>query len=203
TQGGSTRRPVMTQRATVGIQDDAYHARRDEIMSLDYQQCFFTGWGDKADDDMAKLKTPALGLTWANQLTTRIVLKVVHKHAESATGNLFSDTERRRYLSVVFSPLAEGGRRSVRYEIAAQGPVAVVEKGKVDQERDWDFLFDEKVLEEEDRVRQEEIEKETEARQAQVIAERKAEEAKTSQQKEMSEMLDPKYWGGDENDEFA
>ncbi|SMR59276.1 unnamed protein product [Zymoseptoria tritici ST99CH_1E4] len=41
-------------------------------LSLDHQQNFFTGWGD--EESQTNLKTPSLGLTWTNQLSTRIAL---------------------------------------------------------------------------------------------------------------------------------
>ncbi|KAI5290211.1 hypothetical protein KEM54_002177 [Ascosphaera aggregata] len=41
------------------------------ILSLDYQQPFFTGFGGKAS---SAWKTPALGVVWANQVACRIVL---------------------------------------------------------------------------------------------------------------------------------
>ena len=44
----------------------------DDPLALDHQQRFFTGWGD--DPEALNLKTPSLGLTWTNQLATRIAL---------------------------------------------------------------------------------------------------------------------------------
>ena len=44
----------------------------DEPLALDHQQRFFTGWGD--DPTATDFKTPSLGLTWTNQLSTRIAL---------------------------------------------------------------------------------------------------------------------------------
>lgn len=46
-------------------------------LSLDHQQRFFTGWGDRPlspTSSPTSLKTPSLGLTWTNQLATRIAL---------------------------------------------------------------------------------------------------------------------------------
>jgi DNA repair protein RAD57 len=50
----------------------------EEVLSLDHQQKFFTGWGDEADgmENSAGLKTPALGLVWTNQIACRIALKI-------------------------------------------------------------------------------------------------------------------------------
>jgi DNA repair protein RAD57 len=44
-------------------------------LALDHQQRFFTGWGDDPMPNLnATMKTPSLGLTWTNQLATRIAL---------------------------------------------------------------------------------------------------------------------------------
>lgn len=44
----------------------------DDPLALDHQMRFFTGWGD--DPTAENFKTPSLGLTWTNQLGTRIAL---------------------------------------------------------------------------------------------------------------------------------
>lgn len=48
-------------------------------LTLDHQQRWFTGWGDarvssSASEGAQNLKTPALGLVWANQIAARIAL---------------------------------------------------------------------------------------------------------------------------------
>ncbi|RDW76656.1 putative DNA repair protein (Rad57) [Aspergillus mulundensis] len=57
---------------------------RNEILSLQHQQRFFTGWGDTAQSSVESaycglqrpvLKTPTLGLVWATQIACRIALK--------------------------------------------------------------------------------------------------------------------------------
>ncbi|KAL4964495.1 putative DNA repair protein (Rad57) [Aspergillus stella-maris] len=53
---------------------------RNEILSLQRQQRFFTGWGDIAQPwtqnvYRPSLKTPTLGLVWATQVACRIALK--------------------------------------------------------------------------------------------------------------------------------
>lgn len=100
-------------------------AEKDEVMRLDYQQCFFTGWGDNPDRPFEGLKTPALGLTWANQITARIVLKIAHDVKPTMTENIYSDQKRRRHLSVVFAPWAPPTVVPVEYELSMQGPVSV------------------------------------------------------------------------------
>nr|POE53390.1 dna repair protein rhp57 [Quercus suber] len=55
----------------------------DDPFALDHQQLFFSGWGDSPPSPSAtttvtapapNLKTPSLGLVWANQLAARIAL---------------------------------------------------------------------------------------------------------------------------------
>ncbi|KAL4809376.1 P-loop containing nucleoside triphosphate hydrolase protein [Aspergillus unguis] len=57
---------------------------RNEILSLQHQQRFFTGWGDTAQplaqniypgSRTSSFKTPTLGLVWATQVACRIALK--------------------------------------------------------------------------------------------------------------------------------
>lgn len=97
----------------------AHEAFHDEVLSLDYQQCFFTGWGDD-QNRLDDLKTPALGLTWANQVSGRIALKLER--------SIMDGTEqRKRYFKVVYASFAPTTMTPVRYEIRAQGPVAVTD----------------------------------------------------------------------------
>lgn len=44
------------------------------LLTLDHQQRFFTGWGAHPSSSSSNLKTPSLGLVWANQITCRIAL---------------------------------------------------------------------------------------------------------------------------------
>ncbi|KAL2845181.1 P-loop containing nucleoside triphosphate hydrolase protein [Aspergillus pseudodeflectus] len=59
---------------------------RNEILSLQHQQRFFTGWGDRPTTSSVypfrppTLKTPTLGLVWSTQIACRIALK---KHERS------------------------------------------------------------------------------------------------------------------------
>lgn len=101
-------------------------ARREELMSLDFQQRFFTGWGDDSSKPFEQLKTPALGLTWANQINARVVLKMDHTntHAASASGAIWTDTKRRRFLKVVYAPWTGPSMRSLPYTLEMQGPVS-------------------------------------------------------------------------------
>ena len=103
---------------------------RQETQSLDHQQRFFTGWGDENKTPHEQLKTPALGLAWANQLSARIVLKMESERQEYAGGNLWKDDKTIRTFAVVFAPWAPPTDRPIRYEIAMQGIVALPEPEK-------------------------------------------------------------------------
>ncbi|KIW28800.1 uncharacterized protein PV07_04672 [Cladophialophora immunda] len=99
---------------------------RREARSLDHQQRFFTGWGDeKGKSKHEQLKTPALGLAWANQISARIVLKMESERQEYAGGNLWKDKKKSRTFSVVFAPWAGPTRCPIRYEIGMQGVVSI------------------------------------------------------------------------------
>lgn len=51
-----------------------YSAYERSLLTLDHQQRFFTGWGAHPYSSSSNLKTPSLGLVWANQITCRIAL---------------------------------------------------------------------------------------------------------------------------------
>lgn len=107
---------------------------RAEIMSLDHQQRFFTGWGDDPGVGSDDLKTPALGLGWTNQIAARIVLKMegsrtVSKAANGPEdyvgGNLWRDKRKRRFLSIVFAPWVSGTLQPLEFEIRKEGIVSI------------------------------------------------------------------------------
>ena len=49
-------------------------AYQRSLLTLDHQQRFFTGWGAHPSSSSLNLKTPSLGLVWANQIACRIAL---------------------------------------------------------------------------------------------------------------------------------
>lgn len=139
------------------------------LLSLDHQQCFFTGWGDTpplsltSQDNFSynpNLKSPTLGLVWANQIACRIALvkePAYLQQRSSAPGfdsgpmeEISTDdgvlqssaaVERaewaprgwRRWMRVVFAPWVAGvgpGQRGVEFEIWAGGVRAVREGGE-------------------------------------------------------------------------
>lgn len=54
------------------LDSDQIRPSTNDPLALEHQQRFFTGWGD--DSSVTDIKNPSLGLTWTNQLATRIVL---------------------------------------------------------------------------------------------------------------------------------
>lgn len=101
---------------------------RTESQSLAHQQQFFTGWGDRAESPHQSLKTPALGLTWANQISARIVLKLESERQAYTGGNIWKDKKKKRSLAVVFAPWTASTNMPVAYEISEQGVVSLSEK---------------------------------------------------------------------------
>ncbi|MCJ1307342.1 hypothetical protein MMC25_000988 [Agyrium rufum] len=131
----------------------------DAMLSLDHQQCFFTGWGDAPPAHVSQqqpgasqrghenlrgaviceqlssmnaspsMKTPALGLIWANQIACRIALikePTIFAHATSGDEAHAEWTPRgwRRYMRVVFAPWAASvnpEEKGVEYEITPTG----------------------------------------------------------------------------------
>ncbi|QIX01500.1 hypothetical protein AMS68_007017 [Peltaster fructicola] len=82
----------------------------DDVLSLDHQQRFFSGWGDEVS--VGSLKNPSLGLTWTNQLATRIVLlkEPIYDQAVGAPGEDKVLLGWKREIKLVFSSWAAPGR---------------------------------------------------------------------------------------------
>lgn len=112
-----------------------------DALTLDHQQCWFTGWGDVQSDPPHTLKTPSLGLVWTNQIACRIAL---HKRAVYASRPLvvtvdgqdqLNDEENhiakwRRWFKVVFAPWAPPtDGHGIEYEVLKSG-IAHVAKEK-------------------------------------------------------------------------
>ena len=101
---------------------------RTESQSLAHQQRFFTGWGDRDEAPHQSLKTPALGLIWANQISARVVLKLESERQTYSGGNIWKDKKKKRSLAVVFAPWTAPTTAPVAYEISEQGIVSLSEK---------------------------------------------------------------------------
>ncbi|KAI9673336.1 MAG: hypothetical protein M1829_004102 [Trizodia sp. TS-e1964] len=91
------------------------------LLTMDHQQNFFTGWGDipphLLTPSQMHLKTPTLGLAWANQLSCRIVLlknpEYINPILSSSSDNEKHLHRWRRYLKVVWSKWAPASSTSI------------------------------------------------------------------------------------------
>ncbi|KAM0805267.1 P-loop containing nucleoside triphosphate hydrolase protein [Usnea florida] len=95
-------------------------------ISLDHQQRFFTGWGREPSISSYNLKTPSLGLVWANQITCRIALIKGRDGGGAGIGQGADWNLRRwrRWMRVVFTPWIAGTEESdegVEFEIWSGG----------------------------------------------------------------------------------
>lgn len=99
------------------------NTERNAKLSLDHQQRFFTGWGDKHASQYDGLKTPALGLAWANQISARIVLKVENEDTRRRV--TASNTKRRRFMTLVHAPWTRPSCRPVEFTVEAEGLMSV------------------------------------------------------------------------------
>lgn len=114
------------------------------VLSLDHQQRFFTGWGAEPSTPPHNLKTPSLGLVWANQIACRIALV---KERDSGNAGLgegevavqgiggaeWNSRRWRRWLRVVFAPWVQGtgeGGKGMEFEVWTGG-VRAVDKAAV------------------------------------------------------------------------
>lgn len=104
----STQTPTMpapgpSQAPPHPSQNAAATLSTDDPLSLDHQQNFFTGWGD--DPTVTDLKTPSLGLTLTNALSTRIALlkEPIYKERAYLPGEERELAGWKRTFKVVFS----------------------------------------------------------------------------------------------------
>ncbi|MCJ1250005.1 hypothetical protein MMC30_007231 [Trapelia coarctata] len=135
------------------------------LLTLDHQQRFFTGWGDSPPSlprlqhqhpANQNLKTPSLGLIWANQITCRVALvkepayqrqlhlgqeglAVSDGVREGIAGAEWAPRRFRRWMRVVFAPWVGGvsvGERGVEFEIWRGGVRAIRAEGEKGGERE-------------------------------------------------------------------
>lgn len=107
--------------------------QRPPVLSLEHQQRFFTGWGDDPSSGSQNLKTPSLGLVWANQIACRVALiKELERIAPPGIGQIregeegaeWSPKRWRRWMKVVFAGWAQAtaeGEKGVEFEVWAGG----------------------------------------------------------------------------------
>jgi DNA repair protein RAD57 len=100
----------------------------DDPLALDHQMRFFTGWGD--DPTAENFKTPSLGLTWTNQLATRIALlkEPIYENRVYRPGEDRNIAGWKRTAKIVFSAWCSEG--SVDFEIW-EGGIKGVERLRV------------------------------------------------------------------------
>lgn len=122
---------VSTQQGHPG---DGGLALPPAVLSLDHQLNWFSGWGDQRDratsEDQFGKKTPALGLTWANQVACRVALikEVSHAEPTGAGGADWAPRRWRRFMRVVYAPwvapIGEGDK-GVEFEVWEGGLRAI------------------------------------------------------------------------------
>ena len=101
-------------------------------LALDHQQRFFTGWGDNPMPNLnATMKTPSLGLTWTNQLATRIALirAPIYEDRAYQPGEDKVVAGWKRTMKIVFSAWSHEGETG--YEIW-QGGVRGLDDGSTE-----------------------------------------------------------------------
>lgn len=106
-------------------------------LSLDHQLRFFSGWGSNPASGVHSLKSPSLGLVWANQIAARVVLikEACYRRdlcSQTGSGNGesadWSSQTWRRWMKVAFAAWAEStpdDRRGMEFEIWEGGLRAV------------------------------------------------------------------------------
>lgn len=127
-------------------------------LSLDFQQRFFSGWGDEIITSTSSegLKTPALGLAWTNQIACRIALRMEARGVNVAAntrmnhnggsggglngyegGDFWKAVEKkRRFFRIVFAPWVEPTSELIEYEIRREGVTTIIEDKASDIEND-------------------------------------------------------------------
>lgn len=112
-----------------------YAARRArDALTLDYQQRFFTGWGDEGGGGGRDLKTPSLGLVWTSQVAARVALVKGPVYEEGGGGERVLGGWR-RWVKVVFAAWVapaggDGDERGVEVEIWEGGVRGVLMQGE-------------------------------------------------------------------------
>ena len=109
------------------------------VLVLDHQQRFFTGWGAEPFTSPHSLKTPSLGLVWANVIACRIALvKGIDngcrqvREGEGAVVGIgdaeWNSRSWRRWMRIVFAPWVKGTGETdqgVEFEVWSGGVRAV------------------------------------------------------------------------------
>ncbi|POS87322.1 hypothetical protein EPUL_001684 [Erysiphe pulchra] len=105
------------------------HKSINDLMFLDHQQRWFTGWGDDPyllAGVPTQLKTPSLGLIWSNQIACRVALIKKPSYKRSGESDICEPVMKwRRWQKVVFASHAPesgvGVQSAVEFEIRGDG----------------------------------------------------------------------------------
>ena len=139
-----------------GTQGNTNAVPAPSVLTLDHQQRFFTGWGDDPPHHSSvsllsqqasinpNLKTPSLGLVWANQIACRVALvkerdygNAGSSEGEGSEAAEWNPRRWRRWMRVAFSawaPPTGEGEKGVEFEIWAGGLRVV--KGEREEKED-------------------------------------------------------------------
>ena len=128
--------PAQASQPSIGVYDGT--TRPPAVLSLDHQLRWMSGWGDSPESraDGVGEKTPALGLTWANQIDCRVALIKGAAFAQGGGNEKLGDPEAeewaprrwRRHMRMVFAPWAAPtgeGEKGTEFEIWEGGARAV------------------------------------------------------------------------------
>lgn len=102
----------------LGSQQYSNNHPEDDVMMLDYQARWFTGWEQPEGG-----KVPALGMSWTNCLTARIALYRKLTEELNEEDDIVEGTK--RTMRVVFAPWVQAGRE-LEYVIETAGIRGVV-----------------------------------------------------------------------------
>ena len=109
------------------------------VLILDHQQRFFTGWGAEPYTSPHNLKTPSLGLVWANLIACRIALVkgsdngcAQFSDGEGAVSGIggaeWNSRSWRRWMRIAYAPWVKGTwetEKGVEFEVWSGGVRAV------------------------------------------------------------------------------
>ena len=153
--GWQSNAPASSPSLPSGTQASTNAVPAPNVLCLDHQQRFFTGWGDhppphppsgssssQHSSINQNLKTPSLGLVWANQIACRIALIKENDYATAGSSEIegseaaeWTPRRWRRWMRVAFSawaPPTGEGEKGVEFEIWGGGLRAV---GGVEEEK--------------------------------------------------------------------
>ena len=140
TSGASTSASAGNTFSSSPVSTAMSSAPAPSVLSLDHQQRFFTGWGAQPSTPPHNLKTPALGLVWANLIACRIALVKERDYGSTRAGNggvalediggaEWTSRRWRRCMRIVFAPWVKCTgeiEKGVEFEIWNGGVRAVI-----------------------------------------------------------------------------